>query len=91
MENVQFLIQAMKEQIASPARAVVNSESAFVKDRLYKMGQEDLGAQYWSWVCSANRNTPVFGDEVMELQRKLKEIDAAAAPVIVDDKFTWGT
>lgn len=90
MENVQFLIQAMKEQIAKPARAVVNSESAFVKDRLYKMGYAELGAQYWSWVCSANRNIPVFGDEVMELQRKLKEVDAGCAPV-VDDKFTWGT
>lgn len=74
----------MKAQIAKPTRAVVNSESAFVKDRLNKLGEYELAKSYWNWVCM-NRTKPVFGDEVMALQDQLNVIDKQSTMP------SWGT
>lgn len=83
--NIQVLIEVMKEQIAKPTRAVVNSESAFVKDKLNQRGETDLAKQYWNWICCAGRDTPMFGDEVMELQKQLNAIDKKSTMP------AWGT
>lgn len=82
---MRILIEAMKAQIANPARAVVNSESAFVKDRLIKAGEPELAKQYWNWVCMSGRDTPVFGEEVLELQKQLNAIDKGVTMP------SWGT
>lgn len=84
---MQVLIEAMKAQLAKPARAVVNSESAFVKDRISMAGEPELARQYWNWVCSG-RKTPIFGEEVFTLQQQLDAIDKG---VTMPDWGTYGT
>jgi hypothetical protein len=77
MSELELLIQTITNQIANPARAVVNSESAFVQQELSKQNA-DLAKRYWSWVCSEARD-PVrgvnkFGQAVYDLQVKLDQI-----------------
>ena len=66
------LIKAEQEkQIASPARAVVNCESAFIANRL-DTSMPGLGKKYW--FTFAMRQS--FGDEVVDAnQVTLSEID----------------
>lgn len=75
---------AQKAQLDKPTRAVVNSESAFVMDRLNNAGQSALARRYWSWSCGAKNRTE-FGDEVYELEMKLREIDKTVSMP------SWGT
>lgn len=86
--NIAVLIEVMKEQIAKPTRAVVNGESAFVKDKLNQRGEPELAKAYWNWVCSSGRETPMFGPEVMELQSQLIAIDKQST---MPDWGTYGT
>ncbi len=83
--NLTVLIEVMKEQIAKPTRAVVNSESAFVMDKLNSRGEYELAKAYWNWVCSSGRDTAIFGEEVMELQKQLRAIDKQSTMP------AWGT
>ena len=83
--KINTLIEAMKAQIAKPTRAVVNSESAFVKDRLNKLGEYELASKYWNWVCSRWETNAIFGEEVLELQRQLQAIDSKVTMP------AWGT
>lgn len=85
--KINILIEAMKAQIAKPTRAVVNSESAFVKDRLNKLGEYELAKSYWNWVCM-NSSNAIFGDEVMNLQDQLDAIDKQS---IMPSWGTYGT
>ena len=75
------LKQAMREQIANPARAVVNGESAFVRERLERAGEFYLARQYWNWVCMGRvwdqDLMALFDSEVVELQSQLNAIDQA--------------
>lgn len=82
--KINILIETMKAQLANPTRAVVNSESAFVKDRLNKLGEYELANSYWNWVCM-NRSKPIFGEEVMNLQDQLNAIDKLSTMP------SWGT
>ena len=68
-----IVIAAQRAQLEKPARACVNSESAFVAQRLSDQGFNELSKQYWSFVCGGK--DPGFNDEVKENQKKLKEID----------------
>ena len=81
----QVIIDAQEAQLKNPARAVVNSESTFVKDRIVKAGFPDLAKEYWNWVCMSNRDKPVFGERVLELQKQLKAIDDQSTMP------SWGT
>jgi hypothetical protein len=85
MTQIAKLVEAMKAQIVKPTRAVVNSECAFVMERLYKMDEPSLAAQYWNWTCSDWKSNPKFGDEVQELQTQLRAIDAQSTMP------SWGT
>lgn len=67
------VIAAQKLQLEKPARACVNSESAFVAQRLDEWGFKELSKQYWSFVCGGK--DPGFNNEVKENEKKLKEID----------------
>lgn len=84
----QNLITAMKAQLAKPNRAVVNSETAFVKDRLYDMGEKDLAKEYWNWNCGRWEDNPKFGPEVQELQTQLRNIDKG---ITMPEWGTYGT
>lgn len=83
-----ILAEAMKLQLAKPNRAVVNSESGFVKDRLVRQGHVELAREYWNWAVSHpewRKANPVFGLEVLKLQEKLDEIDNSCTMP------AWGT
>lgn len=72
MNEVELILAAQKAQLANPTRACVNSESAFVAQRLRDAGHSDLAKRYWSYVCRCGAG---FGAEVEENEKKLKEID----------------
>lgn len=80
---MQVVVEAMKKQIQKPAKAVVNSESAFVK---YEIAKEDskLATFYWNWVCMGKKKG-VFSEEVEKLQEQLDAIDAGISMP------SWGT
>lgn len=65
----------MKWQIAEPARALVNSEAAFVKNKLEVLGEAELAKRYWSWAC-AGAKAGVFPEEIEQLHAVLKQIDS---------------
>jgi hypothetical protein len=86
----ELISAAQLQQLAKPARAVVNSECAFVADTLRKQGHNDLAKEYWSWVCSSASKDPVvgkqrFGADVYEQYMQLRAIDAQQTMP------SWGT
>lgn len=60
-EDLALIKQAQSEQIANPTRAGVNSESAFVYNRLISVNV-NLATRYWNHVCRREK----FGDEVAD-------------------------
>lgn len=90
-EHVSFIIaQAQREQLKNPTRAVVNSEAAFVMQRLRNEGYFEIAASYWSWTCRFASSDPdkgpqEFGQEVYDLQLKLRSIDMGVSMP------AWGT
>jgi hypothetical protein len=89
MSELELLIQTITNQIAKPARAVVNSESAFVQEALYKHNS-DLARRYWSWVCNEawdpTRGAVKFGQAVYDLQVKLDQVSKRSQSQMPD----WG-
>jgi hypothetical protein len=66
----------MREQISKPTNAAVNSETAFVKQKLDKAGEAKTATTYWNWCCMQPRKQPTWVDEeVLELQKKLIALD----------------
>lgn len=69
-EICTIIAQAQRAQLAKPARAVVNSETAFVSDRITDAGYPEIASKYWSWSC--RREFAVgYNEEVRELQQQL--------------------
>jgi len=88
MENQMIVVEAMKLQLANPTRAVVNGESSFVKDRLYRAGHPELARTYWNWVCCSStwrQNNSIFGQEAVLIQEQLEAIDKSYSMP------AWGT
>lgn len=89
--HVSFIVaEAQRKQLEKPTRAVVNSEAAFVAQRLRNEGYTGIAARYWSWTCKSASSDPVrgpeeFGQEVYDLQMKLKGIDMGC------EMPAWGT
>ena len=78
MNDIVFAAQA--QQLLKPARACVNSECAFVADKIRDAGHPELAKAYWSWVCSHPEGNPAkavekFGVECYEQYIQLREID----------------
>lgn len=76
----KIVFETQAAQLAKPARACVNSESAFVKDKIRAAGYPELANSYWSWVCSSPERNPenavkAFGVECYNQYIKLREID----------------
>lgn len=84
LEVRKVVAEAIKAQIQKPTRAVVNSEAAFVAQRLRNDGYTGVAARYWSWSCG-HENREEFGDEIYELQMQLNEIDRSVSMP------AWGT
>lgn len=87
-EEIALLVTVLKEHIAHPRKAVVNSESSFVSDALYRHNP-DLSRRYWSWVCNSYRKSDLFGKEVESLQETLFGIDLNYNRL--DSSWTRGT
>ena len=89
--NVSKIIaEAQRKQLEKPTRAVVNSEAAFVAQRLRNEGYLEIASKYWSWTCKSashdDEKGPLeFGQEVYDLQKLLKQIDAGCTMP------AWGT
>lgn len=78
-EKIETIVAAQEKQLANPARAVVNSEGAFVKDTIQKT-DFPLSQVYWCFVCSFSGNSTSvndmkFGKEVFDNQVALHAID----------------
>jgi hypothetical protein len=84
-EMHMVITDAIRAQLAKPARAVVNSESAFVAQRLRDAGEHDAARLYWNYVCSSKKTQP-FGQEVADLQAQLDALDSG-----LDSSWTRGT
>lgn len=84
LEVRKVVAEAIKAQIQKPTRAVVNSEAAFVAQRLRNDGYTGVAARYWSWSCG-HENREEFGDEIYKLQMQLNEIDRGVSMP------AWGT
>lgn len=85
MNEIELILEAQRAQIAKPTRACVNSESAFVAQRLRDAGHIDLAKRYWNSVCSRRAD---FGEEVAENEKILKKIDSG---FVMPDWGTYGT
>lgn len=76
---VALLKQLMREQLANPNRACVNSEAAFVRSRMEEAGEFYIARQYWNWTCGSRFVAPdvleLFDEEVQDLAQKLRAID----------------
>lgn len=85
MMNKEAILSAMTAQLAKPTRAVVNSESAFVAQRLRDAGHMDEAKAYWNWVCMG-KSAKTFGQDVADLQVQLDALDTP-----LDSSWTRGT
>lgn len=72
-EMNEIVIAEQLKQLEKPTRACVNSESAFVAERIRNAGHIELSKQYWNFVCGGKN--PGFNDEVQKNAKKLKDID----------------
>lgn len=79
--NYQAICEAIQQQIDNPAHSIVNSESAFVRDRLVNAGLTKEAKWYWNCHCGVPNCK--FTPEVAELHRQLVVADwrAMAMPV----------
>lgn len=84
-EDLSILAEVLQAQVDKPTRAVVNSESAFVYNKLRKLNHIKLADQYWGWVCSYPRTSLFFDDKIDKLQSDLDKIDKKITMP------TWGT
>lgn len=78
-EGVDIVIAAQQQIIDNPVRAMVNSESSFVR-QLISQVDENLARDYWSWVCGAcsQWTKKNFSDSrILQNQEKLKAVDKA--------------
>lgn len=88
-EICDLVAEAQREQLKNPARAVVNSEAAFVAGRIHDAGHPDIAARYWSWVCGYHYKRDLdFNETVRQLQDKLEQIDKG---VSAPEWATYGT
>ena len=76
----KIVFEAQAAQLLNPAKACVNSEAAFVADRIREAGYPELAKSYWSWVCQTPERDPVnavkaFGVECYNQYIQLREID----------------
>jgi hypothetical protein len=86
--DIEILRSVLKEQIAKPCKAVINSEAAFVQEKLFKARQPALANAYWNWVCSNYSNNPGFDTNIVELQNQLNHIDQTSRQgVAVNSRF----
>ena len=78
-KQINIVVEAQHQIIDNPKKAVVNSESAFVKDIINQQDPE-LASAYWSWVCALERPSylKLFNDSTIRANQALLEaVDGA--------------
>lgn len=80
-EELALIRLVQETQLANPTRAVVNSESAFVYNRLLTLNV-NLATRYWNHVCRRSKFNDVAVDNN---ERALKCIDNGT------EMPSWGT
>lgn len=88
---MEIIINAIKAQLANPRRAGINSEAAFVRERIEREAGEILARRYWNWAISAAQwraANPVFGELAVTLQIELDAIDDSTS---LPSWATYGT
>ncbi len=85
-QQYAIVIAAQEAQLQKPTRACVNSEAAFVAQRIRDQGYHALSKQYWSFVCSGSKFG--FNEQIIENEKKLKAIDKQFT---MPDWGTYGT
>lgn len=63
--NYGAIVSAQLEQYANPKRSVVNSEHAFVVDKLRNIGLHNEAQLYWTHIC--NRRQSIDDPEINRL------------------------
>lgn len=81
----------MARAIIKPVRAVINSESAFIKDELNKAGEYELATKYWFWACMRTLliNSPEWVNEKIEQMQD--DLDAIDRQQTMPSWGTYGT
>ena len=72
--NIQAIIDAQLAQLNNPRRAIVNSENAFVADRLEADGLHEEASAYWNYVCN-RRADPFNNAQISRLLEKLELVN----------------
>lgn len=85
MTLYEQIIEAQQEQLAKPARAVVNSECSFVCEKLRNRGYDKAAALYWSFTCGTAKIKNV---KVNRLHKQLRDIDSQST---MPEWGTYGT
>lgn len=86
-EQCAIIAREQRAQLAAPARAVVNSEAAFVRSRIGQAGHSELAREYWSWSCRGGQGK--YTEEVIALEASLRAIDRGCSAM--PDWGTYGT
>ena len=76
-KQINIVIEAQNQIIDFPKKAVVNSESSFVKD-IINLQDPELASAYWSWVCDLEKpsSLKLFNDTTIRSnQLELEKID----------------
>lgn len=76
-EQTQQVVDLIDQQIRKPARAVVNSEWAFVTSRIGREISNDLGRELWSWGCSdpTAYNSHIVDGRILDAYKRLQAIE----------------
>lgn len=77
-EQIAVVLAAQQALLDNPRRAVVNSESSFVRTIIAET-EYDVAMAYWRWVCSqcSSHNTIFVDAKIIANQKMLEAIDAS--------------
>ena len=85
--NSSVILAAIVQILAKPFRDGCNSEAAFVRSMLDKMGCTNEAIHYWNWICMDPRRVAPPAWATAELVAMQKQLD------LLDKKTTmpaWG-
>jgi hypothetical protein len=69
------LREVLKEHIKNPRRGIVNSEHAFVAQKLFDLKMFTAALAYWHWITMHRKEVDYFPADILDLIAKLDEID----------------
>jgi hypothetical protein len=71
--QIQTVVEAQQQIINNPVKAVVNSESTWVRQLISETDYE-LSTDYWMWVCSnCSKKNLTFSDTLIRGNQEILE------------------